>query len=164
MLVRELMSDPVVTVDAGATLRDAVGRMLEEDVGSVVVTEAGDGIDGGGTLDDGDDALEGDGSATPAGILTTSDVLRATHDRGDPLAAIPVGAAASTPLVTIGPDRTVGAALDEMADADVGHLPVLEGLTVVGIVTITDVAAAHDDVREEAIDLVGKRREWAPDE
>jgi len=142
MLVREVMSAPVVTVAEDATLRAAAGRMLDRDVGSLVVL-AGD-----------------DGEPSPAGILTATDVLRAGYDSDRPLAACRVEDAASTSLVTVAPDRSVGRAVDLMAEAGVEHLPVVDGLDVVGIVTVTDVAVQYDEVREEAIDLVEGRRGW----
>ena len=145
MLVRELMSAPVVTVAADGTLRDAVGLFFEEDVGSVVI-------------------VEGAESRTPVGILTARDVLRAAYDRGEPLSEIPARSVGSSPLVTVEPDRTVGHAVDRMADAGVRHLPVVEDFDVVGILTITDVAAAYDEVRDEAMDLVGARADWDEDD
>jgi len=38
MLVRELMTTDVVTVDVDGTARDAVEALLDHDVGSVIVT------------------------------------------------------------------------------------------------------------------------------
>jgi CBS domain-containing protein len=135
----------VITVAAEGTLRDAVGRFFEEGVGRVVL-------------------VENPGSQTPVGILTARDVLRATYDLGDTLSAIGARSAASSPLVTVEPDRTVGHAVDRMADADVRHLPVVEEFDVVGMLTITDVAAAYDEVRDEAMELVGARADWNEDD
>ncbi|GAB3685854.1 CBS domain-containing protein [Salinarchaeum chitinilyticum] len=161
MLVHELMSAPVVTVDAEATLQDAVGRLLAHDVGSVVLVERGDASIG----DANGSGSESDaGVATPAGILTASDVLQTTYDRETSFAEIPARDAASSPLVTVAPDRTVGHAVNRMAEEDVRHLPVVDEFDVVGIVTITDVATAYDEVRDEAIDLVGERAAWETEE
>jgi CBS domain-containing protein len=78
MLVRDVMSTNVVTVDANATVRDALGRMLEAGIGSVVATK----------------------EDNPAGILRNVDVLRIGHEHDRPLSEIPVYAATSRPLVT----------------------------------------------------------------
>jgi len=140
MLVRELMSDPVVTVDSTASLRGVVGAMLDRDVGSVVLVEGGD--------------------ATPVAIVTVSDVLRGTHDRDEPLSAIPARTAGSSPLATVEPDRTVGDALERMREEGVTHLPVVSGLDVVGMLTLTDVALGYEEIREEALEVAGRRRSW----
>lgn len=142
MLVREAMSAPVVTVGSDASLQDATGRMLDRGVGSLVVIETGRG------------------EPSPDGILTATDVLRAARDRDAPLSECPVESAASTSLVTVAPDRTVGYAVERMAEAGIEHLPVVDELDVVGIVTLTDVALRYDAIRDEAIDLVEGRRGW----
>jgi CBS domain-containing protein len=138
MLVRELMTTDVVTVGTGASLDDAVGRLLAEGVGSVVVTEDG----------------------TPAGIVTETDALEAAHDRGEPLAAIPVTDLAHTPVVTADPDRTVQGVARTMADEGVKKVPIVEGLDLVGIVTLTDVVWHLSDIRKEAIGIAD--RDWGP--
>ncbi|MFB6138860.1 MAG: CBS domain-containing protein [Halosimplex sp.] len=128
MLVRELMATEVVTVDVDATLEDAVGKLLAEGVGSVVV------------VDDG----------SPAGIVTESDALEAAHERGRPLGEIAVRGLAHPPLVTTDPDRTVQGVARTMAEAGVKKVVVTEGLSIRGIVTLTDVVYHVADLRKEA--------------
>lgn len=144
MLVRDLMSTPVVTVDADEHLRTAVAAMLEHDVGSVVL-------------------VEGESEA-PVAIVTETDVLMATYKHETDLSSITAESAASSPLETVEPDRTVGDAVDRMIDARVTHLPVVDGLDVVGIVTLTDVALNYDDLRDEALSLAGRRDHWTTEE
>ncbi|MFB6152447.1 MAG: CBS domain-containing protein [Haloarculaceae archaeon] len=138
MLVRELMTTDVVTVGIDATLREAVGRLLDEGVGSVVVVE--------------DD--------TPAGFVTETDALRAAHDRGEPLQAIAVRDLAHPPVVTTDPDRTVRSVATTMADEGVKKVLVTEDLDIVGIVTLTDVVWHLSDIRKEAAAI--QRRDWGP--
>lgn len=138
MRVREVMSADVVTADARSSVRDAVGRMLDAGVGSVVVERDGD----------------------PAGILTKVDVMRVGHEHDRPLSEIPVYAATSRPLVTIEPSATVRAAASRMFDRGIHHLPVADGLEVVGVVTATDVLRARADRRDDEDD--DRRDEWAP--
>jgi CBS domain-containing protein len=139
MRVRSVMSADVVTADARETVRDAVGRMLDEGTGSVVVEKDGD----------------------PAGILTKVDVMRVGHEHDRPLSEIPVYAATSRPLVTVEPSATVRAAAAQMFDRGIHHLPVADGLEVVGVVTATDVLAARDDLLAEASETDERRDEWA---
>lgn len=138
MRVRDVMSTDVVAVDARASVRDAVGRMLEAGVGSVVVRTDGN----------------------PAGIMTKVDVLRVGREHDRPLSEIPVYAAASRPLVTIQPSATVRAAAERMLDEGVHHLPVADGLDLAGVVTATDVLAAQGDLLREAREHADEREKW----
>ncbi|WP_415381567.1 CBS domain-containing protein [Halosimplex sp. TS25] len=144
MLVRDLMSTDVVTVGVDATLRDAAGKILAEHVGSVVV------------VDDG----------TPTGIVTESDALGAAHDRDQPLGEISVRDLAHPPLVTTGPDRTVQSVARTMADEGVKKVIVTEDLSVVGIVTLTDVVYHLADLRKEATAAATDiaERDWRTDD
>lgn len=139
MLVREVMSSPAVTMSASANLQAVAAAMLDTDVGSVIVTPDGDGGDavGRGTT----------------GIITESDVLRAARATGRPLAAIDATAAASAPLVTISPDRTVRMAVDEMIEEEIKRLIVVDGFDIVGVVTLTDIALSYSEIRSEAVAL-----------
>jgi CBS domain-containing protein len=143
MLVRELMTTDVVTVDIDATLDAAVGKLLAEGVGSVVV------VDG----------------ETPTGIVTETDALRAAHERGQPLGAVPVRDLAHPPLVTTDSDRTVQRVARTMAEEGVKKVVVTEGLTVAGIVTLTDVVYHVADLRKEAAAAAADiaDRDWRTD-
>ncbi|MDS0293058.1 CBS domain-containing protein [Halogeometricum luteum] len=117
MQVRQIMSSPVVTVDAGATLRDAVGEMLERGVGSVIVVDAG-----------------------PVGIVTRTDALREAYRGDGSLSTVPVSRAMSRDLVTTTGKASVTSAVEEMKRRGVKRLPVRDGVELVGVVTVTDVA------------------------
>lgn len=138
MLIREVMSSPVVSVPVGATLEDAVELILEHGVGSLVVTEGEESV----------------------GILTATDVLVAGHETGQPFAEVVVGDAASRPLITIGPDATVRAAAERMREEGVKRLPVADGFDVLGIVSQQDVVFAHPDLIREAVHNEERRGEW----
>lgn len=139
MLVRDVMTTDVVTVDVNATLDEVAANLLEHGIGSVVVVADG----------------------TPHGIVTETDVLGAAHDRGEPLADVPVRDLSRPPLVTTDTDRTVQAVARTMADEGVKKVPVTEDLDVVGIVTLTDIVWHLSEFRSEAIDLA--ERKWGPD-
>lgn len=142
MLVKELMSEPVMTMPEETTLREATGRMLEDGVGSILVMSA----------DEPDESFE----AAATGILTKSDILSAAHRTDDPLSTLPVTEAASRPLVTAEPSRTVTRALKLMKDNETRHLVVVDGFDPIGILTVTDIAVHHDEIRNEAIKLAGR--------
>lgn len=142
MLVRDVMTSEVVTVAADRTCRDAVERMLERDVGSVVV--------------------ERDGN--PAGIVTQSDVLQEAFETGKSLSMIPIEDAMSHPLVSITPDASVRAAVFKMRKADVKRLAVVDGIELLGVVTQSDVVRNHSLLLQEAIRHEERRQELDGDD
>ncbi|MCD2198737.1 CBS domain-containing protein [Halobacterium sp. KA-4] len=138
MRVRDVMSTDVLSAAADESVRDAVGRMLDRETGSVVVEK----------------------DSNPAGILTKVDVMEAGHEHDRPLSEIPVYAAASRPLITVEPSATVSAAAARMFDYGIHHLPAADGLELVGIVTATDLLEAQDDLLVEARGTDERRDEW----
>jgi CBS domain-containing protein len=131
----------VVTVPESATLRDAVSRLLDNQAGSVVVT--------------------GD-HGNPVGIVTESDALRAAHAVGDPLAEIAVADLSHRPVVTTEPSATVEGLARTMADESVKKVPVMDGLDLVGIVTLTDVVWHLSDIRNQAKGYGEAFSRWDP--
>jgi CBS domain-containing protein len=117
--VREVMSTDLVTVAPSAMMSQAVGAMSKAGVGSILVLK--------------DDEL--------LGIFTERDVLRA-FDRlhADPARVSPISRGMTLHPRTIDPDATVGEAMDRMLDGGFRHLPVMEGGTLVGIVSMRDLA------------------------
>jgi len=140
MLVRDVMHAELVTVRATDSFHDAIGRMLAEHVGSVIVTRDG----------------------TPAGIVTETDVLEAAYVDVGAFDEVDVGAVMSSPLVTVEPGTTIRRAVERMRDRDVKKLPVVEGVDLVGIVTMSDVVRHHRDFVKEAQRLEDGRTGWSP--
>jgi len=135
------MTTDVVSVPADASLRQAVGRMLREGVGSVILTRDGN----------------------PAGIVTESDALKAGYRFDRPFAEIPVSKAASDSLTTTTASATVRKAVRQMRRHDVKKLPVVDGMEVVGIITMTDVVLRHETLLDEAVALEEGREGWSPE-
>ncbi len=117
--VRDVMSTDLVTVEPSTMMIDAAAAMSSARVGSVLVLEEG--------------AL--------VGIFTERDILSAFERiRADPARVSPVSKAMTWNPLTIGPDATVGEAMDRMLDGGFRHLPVMDGGTLVGIVSMRDLA------------------------
>ena len=140
MLVRELMTADVVTVGVDGNLHDAVGKLLAERVGSVIVVDEG----------------------IPVGMITESDALEAVHHRGAPLRAIGIRDLAHPPLVTTEPDRTIQHVARTMAEEGVKKVVVTRELDVVGIITLTDIVYHLADLQREATTAADEAadREW----
>jgi len=138
MLVEELMSTDVVTVELDATLAEAVERQLSAGVGSVVV------------LDDGN----------PCGIVTEHDALEAALQTGRPLDEVAVAKLAHGSVVTTQPGTTVQTVARQMSEKGVKKVPVIDGLDLVGILTLTDIVWHLSEIRTEASEIDAARDRW----
>jgi CBS domain-containing protein len=138
MLVRDVMVTEVVSVPAEASLKAAGKRMLARGIGSVVVTRDG----------------------APAGIVTETDALIAGCVTDRAFADVRVDRVASSPLTTIEPGATLRTAIERMREHDISTLPVVDGLDLVGIVTMTDVLDNYADVVREIHEQEDRQADW----
>jgi citrate synthase len=114
--VVDIMSTPAVTAGPAETVASASGRMSEHGVGAVVVTDTTD---------------------RPIGILTERDLVRCAAAGADPTIAQVAEWMTAEPL-TVGPDEDVVAAFAWLSDQKFRHIPVVDGGTILGIVTMRD--------------------------
>jgi CBS domain-containing protein len=112
--VGEVMSTTLLTVDATALLTEAAAQMDARGVGAALVMN-GERL---------------------SGILTERDVLRAVATGG--VEGTKVGAWMTHDPDTVGPDERPGHAAAIMIHGGFRHLPVLDGDTPVGIISIRD--------------------------
>ena len=140
MPIADLLSPRVVSVRPEETVRVAIARMLEEDVGSVAVCE--------------EERL--------VGIFTERDVLRLAGE-GANFDELLVRDVMTRMLVTATPDVDVLDAARLMGEKKIRHLPVLHGEHLLGVVGIREVMRtmveqlwrrADPDVRETARELL----------
>ena len=143
MIVKDVMTADVVTINHNETLHTAVEHLLSERVGSVIVID-----------DDG----------YPVGIVTESDVLRAAYETGAPLKEIAVVDLSHRAVVTTPPDRTVQDVARKMAEEEVKKVPVMDGIDLVGMITLTDIVWRLSDIRKEATELAEMPNSWGPSE
>jgi CBS domain-containing protein len=114
--VREVMTEEVISVDIGTSVKDAAEEMERRDISSIVILERGQ----------------------PAGIVTERDLVRKVLLGGLPLET-EIGEIMSSPLITVEPDTELCEVSNLMAEAKIRRLPVKEGNKLVGIVTATDI-------------------------
>ncbi|MFW6376525.1 MAG: cyclic nucleotide-binding/CBS domain-containing protein [archaeon] len=131
MQVRDLMTEGAVSIERDASLQRAIGAMIQNGIGSVLVVE----------------------NDRPVGILTDTDVLRAMYLAKSAPPDVPVEREMTTPLVTIAPDESIEAALAVMERESIKKLPVEENVTVVGMLTLTDLAFERPELVEEMDDV-----------
>ena len=112
--VGEIMSRDVLAVEPATTLADAARRMHERSVGAVVVLDEHERL---------------------VGIVTERDVLRAVATDG---IERPVSELMTPSPETVEPDESAGQAAVLMIHGGFRHLPVVDGGTVAGIISIRD--------------------------
>ncbi|WP_129789745.1 CBS domain-containing protein [Promicromonospora panici] len=119
--VADVMTPAPSTIGMSETLQTAAQLMAAQDVGALVV-QAGH---------------------TTIGIVTDRDIVVRGLAEGLGLEAM-VGEVASEDIVTVGPGVAAETAVEMMRAAAVRRIPVLDGDTVVGIVSIGDLAVERD--------------------
>jgi CBS domain-containing protein len=126
------MTPAPTNVDATDTIEAAARAMASENVGALIVQS----------------------ESRIVGIITDRDIVVRGLAEGRGLDA-KVGEVASDQLVTVGPGDPVATAVEVMRDAAVRRVPVMDGDTAVGIVSIGDLAVERDpssalaDISEE---------------
>lgn len=121
--VSDVMTVDPVALTTEATLRDAAAAMRDRDIGDVVVTKP---------------------DGTVCGLITDRDiVVRAIAEGRDP-SSTTLEDVCSGDLVTVAPDDPVAAAIKAMEDNAIRRLPVMDNGSLVGIVSIGDLAVQRD--------------------
>ena len=158
MKIRSVMSTHVVTISPETTLKDAAARLVRYGVsGLPVVDDAGRLV---GVLSEADILAKEAGSSPRNGMLAwlIGDSPRPRLD------ARTVADAMTSPALTIGPERTAREAAARMLAEGVNRLPVVEGDTLVGIVSRADLvrafARSDTEIRREIETEVVKQILW----
>ena len=114
--ILEEKGSAVYEIDAGASVYEAVERMVDLNVGALLVMEGGE----------------------VAGIVTERDYLRRVTLEGRTDRETEVREIMSSPLVVVTRETTVDECMALMTDRRIRHLPVVEGERVVGMISIGD--------------------------
>ncbi|MDX6615299.1 MAG: hypothetical protein QOD60_390 [Solirubrobacterales bacterium] len=118
MQLREIMTEGVITAPAGADVLSVARQMRDRGVGSVIVT---------------------DPEGSPQAMVTDRDLavrVLADDRPGDEA----VGEHASRPLINGEPEMDLEEAAALMVRHRIRRLPILDGQSLVGIVTLDDIA------------------------
>jgi CBS domain-containing protein len=114
--LKEIMTSDVFSTTPSTSVADVAASMLKGRFGSAVVMEG----------------------STLMGIFTERDVLRAAAARAD-LTSSRVADWMTGDPVTASPDMETGEATELMMSQGFRHLPVLDGNTITGIVSLRDI-------------------------
>jgi CBS domain-containing protein len=123
MLTKEILrikGTVLYTIAPEGRLADAVGTMVENDIGSLVVMDHG----------------------RLAGMLTFREVLAAQHRFGDRLATLKVQDVMLKEPRFVGPDMEVDDLRRTMLETHARYMPVMDGSTLIGVLSFHDVAKA----------------------
>jgi CBS domain-containing protein len=123
----------VLSIEGEATVFDAIKRMVEANVGSLLVLEGGKLI----------------------GIVTERDYLRRVALEGRTEKETPVRDIMSSPLVYVTPDTSLDECMGVMTERRIRHLPVLvDERDVVGVVSIGDLVKYRSKRQDVQIRLL----------
>jgi CBS domain-containing protein len=124
MLLREILfhkGHDVVTCAPEETLMQAVSRLVQHNIGSLVVIEQGRMV----------------------GIITERDLLRACDAESGCLTREQVRARMTANPVTGSPDDEIAAVMGLMTQRRIRHLPIMDGDELMGMISIGDLVKAH---------------------
>jgi len=136
MLVKEIMTKNVVTLDRNKTIFDACTLYKEKKIGCLLVTD----------------------EERCVGIATERNIIERTIcSRADPYET-KIGDIMSTDLVTVHALDKIETAIEYMEFFEIKKLPVLVNEEIVGIITASDIARAKPDLSERFVDSWVKAR------
>jgi CBS domain-containing protein len=121
-ILRHKQDNHVWTIGPGASVRDLLRELAEHHVGALVVSEAGDQVDG---------------------IVSERDVVRQLHTRGDEVLDSAVEQIMTRDVVHCAPTDPVDEVASLMTQRRIRHLPVLDEARLVGVVSIGDVVSSR---------------------
>jgi CBS domain-containing protein len=121
--IGEIMTKDVSTVESSSTIAEAARLMRDNDTGAIIIADGGD----------------------MRGLLTDRDIAVRAIAEGRSPDETTVGEIASTDLVSLEPSSTIDDAVKAMRKANVRRLPVVEGGSPVGIISLGDLAMARDE-------------------
>jgi CBS domain-containing protein len=122
----------VVTIGPQDTIRQALGRLAEHNIGALVV------VDGQGAI---------------AGIVSERDVVRALA-RSEAILVEPIATIMTRDVVKGTPQDDLIAVGNTMTEHRFRHLPIVEGGRLVGIISLGDVVKAQRDQYQGEVDTL----------
>jgi CBS domain-containing protein len=132
MVVKDVMSSPVVTLDEGATSNKVANLMDENKLGCLIVTNK---------------------TGNPVGIITERDLVIRVLAKNLKPDAVKAKEIMTSPLVTIEPEATISEAARRMSRLNIRRLGVLYKGNLVGVVSSKDILG----VMPELIEIIQER-------
>lgn len=127
MLVKDIMTSPVITIGENDTIYKAAQLMDKHDVGCIIVTNK---------------------EGKPVGILTERDFVSRVLTKNTLPSRIKAGKVMTSPLITIDPDETLIEAARKMSKLNIRRLGVIYKGHLEGIVSSKDILAVTPELLE----------------
>ncbi|MFQ6064049.1 MAG: cyclic nucleotide-binding/CBS domain-containing protein [Candidatus Bathyarchaeia archaeon] len=138
MLVKDVMSSPVFTIDEDSAVDDAARLMDENELGCIIVT-----------------SKEG----KPLGIITERDLVTRVLAKNAKASKLSAKDVMTSPLITVDPDETLSDAAKRMSELNVRRLGVMYKGNLVGVISSRDILAITPElieIMQEKAKLEGK--------
>ena len=132
MLVKDVMTSPVVTVDEGAPSNKIAKLMDENNLGCVIITNK---------------------ARKPVGIITERDLVKRVLSKNVVPDTIKAKEIMTSPLVTIEPEATISEGARRMSRLDIRRLGVVYKGNLVGLISSKDILG----VMPELIEIIQER-------
>lgn len=128
-LIEGRASSNVISSTVHAPVREAIALLASKRIGAVPIMEGGRIV----------------------GIFSERDVIYRLADEGDACLERPIGEVMTAPAITVERSATVLDALALMTKRRIRHLPVVDGETMCGFISIGDLVKARlDEIQHEA--------------
>jgi CBS domain-containing protein len=126
MLIKQILAGkaqgPIATITPDSSVSDAANLLSSHKIGALVVSKSGTDV---------------------VGILSERDIVRELGKRGAGCMSDNVSDLMTANIVTTTPAQTAENVLTEMTSKRFRHMPVMDGDTMIGIVSIGDIVSAR---------------------
>jgi len=132
--IRDIMTKKVITVDVSMNAVDVSNKMMEKDVGCVIVVKKDE----------------------PVGVVSERDIVRKLVSTDAKSSSMTAKDLMSEPIITVSDDTSLLDTTKKMAKKNIRRLPVMSNDKMVGIVSETDiisVSSEMDRIRAEIIEM-----------
>lgn len=135
--VKEIMTIDPVTVDINTGISDAAQKMVELNVGSLLVMERNN----------------------PVGILTERDMVKKIISNNTIPDSLKLKDVMTTPLITLDADEDIQKAIDLMLKMHIRRIPIVKDKKLVGLVTESDLISVSVEMGNIYTELINMHRE-----
>jgi CBS domain-containing protein len=116
-IIKAKASQGIVTIPPDAGVRELIAKLAEHNIGALIVSSDGKSLDG---------------------IVSERDVVRRLHSDGTVINNV-VSAIMTDVVETCAPEDDLDTVMHTMTERRFRHIPVVQGETLVGIISIGDV-------------------------
>lgn len=133
MLVKDIMSSPVITIDENTSVNRAAQLMEKHNLGCIIVT-----------------SKKGE---KPLGIITERDLVTRVLAKNAKPSKLTAKEVMTSPLITVKPDETLSEAARRMSRLNIRRMGVVYKGNLVGVVSSKDILA----ITPELIEIIQER-------